>query len=260
MSLRRALLGMTLTIGLAATLLPGAAMAAAGTIRMVDDDGHASPGHCGASHHASTHIQSAIDAAHPGDTVLVCPGTYVEQVTILGTQGLTVRSTSQWGAVIKPVPGSDPLYMVGIGDVHDVTFQGFKLVAPTAGDCGKVASAILVLGTRDTVIRGNQIRAAGSHTLGACGYEVAVTLGDEFLTAAASGVGLASDPGPTRASVVWNTIRDFQVVGVLASGPGTLATINRNSIRFYHLHVRSSDACLDTLPLITSAGTDIRSL
>jgi len=132
-------------------------------------------------------------------------------------------------------------------------------VAPTAGDCGKVASAILVLGTRDTIIRGNQIRAAGSHTLGACGYEVAVALGDEFLTAAASGVGLASDPGPTRASVVWNTIRDFQVVGVLASGPGTLATINRNSIRFYHLHVSSSDACLDTLPLITSAGTDIRS-
>ncbi len=81
MSLRRALLGMSLTLGLAAALMPGAAMAAGGTIRMVDNDGHASPGHCGASATRPTHIQAAIDAAHAGDTVLVCPGTYVEQVT-----------------------------------------------------------------------------------------------------------------------------------------------------------------------------------
>jgi pectin methylesterase-like acyl-CoA thioesterase len=44
------------------------------------------------SYDASAHfatIQAAVNAASPGSTVLVCPGTYAEQVVI--TQPLTLR-------------------------------------------------------------------------------------------------------------------------------------------------------------------------
>jgi pectin methylesterase-like acyl-CoA thioesterase len=45
-----------------------------------------------------TTIQSAVDAANPGDTIRVCPGTYVEQVVV--SKSLTIRGEN--GAIVMP--------------------------------------------------------------------------------------------------------------------------------------------------------------
>ena len=45
-------------------------------------------------------IQDAIDAAIPGVTILVAPGTYNESITIYQKDGLTIKSTDGAGDTI----------------------------------------------------------------------------------------------------------------------------------------------------------------
>ncbi|MFH2001034.1 MAG: hypothetical protein ABIK28_15235, partial [Planctomycetota bacterium] len=51
-------------------------------------------------------IQDAIDAAMPGDVVMVCPGTYVENISFLG-KAITVVSSH--GPACTVIDGSQPL-------------------------------------------------------------------------------------------------------------------------------------------------------
>jgi hypothetical protein len=71
-------------------------------------------------------IQSAVDAAHPGDTVIVGPGTYVENVVI--QKSLRVRSSH--GAAATTIDAnfrSSPVTIVGTG-VERVSLSGFRLI------------------------------------------------------------------------------------------------------------------------------------
>ena len=68
-------------------------------------------------------IQAAVTAASPGDTIVVCPGTYSEQVTI--DKGVTIRSETgayQTGGVVLTGPG--PIF-----DLYDAA-------SPSAGVTG----------------------------------------------------------------------------------------------------------------------------
>lgn len=69
---------------LALAVLPGAARAAT---LAVDDDGQ----DCADARYDS--IQDAVDAAAAGDTVAICPGTYVEGTGAAGTSSLVVRKS-----------------------------------------------------------------------------------------------------------------------------------------------------------------------
>ena len=72
---------------------------------VVDDDG----AQCPEAQH--TTIQSAVDAATPGEQVLVCNGTYREHVVIGGSQdGIRLVAKTTHRAVISP-----PLGSTGIG-------------------------------------------------------------------------------------------------------------------------------------------------
>jgi parallel beta-helix repeat protein len=67
---------------------------------VVDDDGMASAADCGAADAAYTTIQGAVDAAVSGDTVMVCPGVYDEQVVIDGLD-LTLQGAGN-STIIRP--------------------------------------------------------------------------------------------------------------------------------------------------------------
>ena len=65
-------------------LLFATSTALAQTVRVVDDDGQGTAASCDDSAAAFTTVGAAISAAAPGETVLVCPGTYVETIQFAG--------------------------------------------------------------------------------------------------------------------------------------------------------------------------------
>ncbi|MFE2261970.1 right-handed parallel beta-helix repeat-containing protein [Streptomyces griseosporeus] len=85
--------------------------------------------------HAGQSIQQAVDAAEPGDTVLVLPGTYRESVKVT-TPGITLRGTGR-ETVIRP--GSTPVTQ---------TVTGTRAPRAAAG-CAENGNGICVIGTKD---------------------------------------------------------------------------------------------------------------
>jgi parallel beta-helix repeat protein len=112
--------------------------------------------------HPGQSIQAAVDAAQPGDTVVVLPGTYHEAVCVR-TDGIDLRGN---GAVILPPPELPAtacsvipagIFLLGQLDfatgvvsdpISDARVSGFRVE-------GFEASGILMLGGRDVDIVGN---------------------------------------------------------------------------------------------------------
>ena len=71
-------------------------------------------------------IQQAIDAAAPGDTVLVAPGTYVENLTFLG-KAITV--VSEGGPAVTVIDGnwSGPVVAFTSGEPRGAVLRGFTV-------------------------------------------------------------------------------------------------------------------------------------
>jgi parallel beta-helix repeat protein len=221
--------GLVVVAALAASIAPTSA--ASRTTRWVDNDGRAGPGGCNGSATAAKKIQKAIDASNQDDTVIVCPGTYVEQVTIRGNRdGLTLRSSTPFGATIKSPSSLDGsqgfTYIVGVLETDDITIQGFKAIARTAAPCVPVAAAIAAIGSRRFIVRGNRVMAPGTSS-GACFLANGIALQDGGLT--------PGDGRSSSASFTSNEVRDVVGGSILVAAffrPAT-ATIAGNSVRAY---------------------------
>lgn len=159
--------------------LLGAPASAAPSVRWVDDDGRAGPVGCGGSAPSLKRIQPAIDAAKPGDTVRVCPGTYVGALSV-GTANLRLVSSVARRAIIKAAPDhSDGGSLVDI-TAPDVQLKGFRLVARTAAPCTIVGAMVSVFRADRVRVSGVRTQTTGGQSLGPCGYlrGIAVTDAD----------------------------------------------------------------------------------
>jgi hypothetical protein len=213
-------------------------VAAASQTLVVDDNAVQCPGA------AYTSIQDAIDDADPGDTVRVCAGHYVEQLTI--NKAIVVKATPLFAAHID-VPGTLAPVDGVVAAVHvgadDAVVQGFKLhivaggvvpnVRPSLLSCAHVDAAIYVQGLRD-VVRYNRIDVTGPATLsGACGYDYGIVVGQHTIGTAVRPTGEAL--GSATARVTFNKIRDFKVGGILVEDEDSYAFVRRNAIKYLHL-------------------------
>ncbi|GEM_PF-771134 len=106
-----------------------------------------------------TTIQSALDAAFPGDIIEVDPGTYNEQLYV--NKALTVRSTS--GAASTIIDGLDTWPYVVRLRTSDITFEGFTVTNPEYAG-GSDASGIIV--TESSTISGVRIADCVVHDIG----------------------------------------------------------------------------------------------
>jgi parallel beta-helix repeat protein len=199
---------------------------AAGRTWVVDGDGRGTARNCDASAPAFKTVQGAVKASHAGDTIVVCPGTYVGRVVIPKTKDrLVLRATQHLAATLKVGPASGQASIIRIAEGADrVTIQDLALRYPTAAppapggeDCG-ILMGIQVDGRHARIV-GNSVVATGAGTL-SCGIAYGI------------GVGYAGDAA--SASLRFNVVRDTMIVGIAAGGPGVRLDAFRNIVRYYH--------------------------
>ena len=197
-------------------------------IHWVNDDGgiYVPPGNgCGNPGYPT--IQSAVNAAAPGDRIKVCTGLYQEQVTFpSGKDNIELLAVSRWNAVIKAPPamvaGQGGFAIVRITSAQNVTILGFTITGPGPGPCGSLHYGVRVEGGGSANVLGNHIIDIRDNPLSGCQNGVAV------------GAGRASpsqgDVTTGSAQIIGNVIERYQKNGPTVSNAGSSAVIAHNRI------------------------------
>lgn len=202
----------------------GAGPASAATF-IVDDDGKAAPpSNCNATTPASSSIEAAVEAAPPGSTINVCPGTYTEQVSFEpDDDDTTIRSLVALAAVIQAPPSVAVLEAQSIVHVNGATgvrILQFTITGPGPTTCGSINYGVYVEQGGSVLIQGNHIvdiRDAGPLVSG-CQNGSGIRVGRQLL-------------GTTgTATIVGNRIERYQKNGMTIDGVGTRATIQNNTV------------------------------
>jgi hypothetical protein len=206
-------------------LLPaGAAASGGGRTLLVDDD----RAECPRAQYTS--IQAAVDAAQPGDTIAVCPGTYVEQVTIpAGKDDLRIYSTVRRQAVIKAPATSNATFnptrpdLVRIEGAKDTTLARFTITGPFPAEffCNPLlVSLVRVLNGGSATLADNRItQARSTAALAGCQNGFGVQIGRRFESQTGTGV------------LVANEIDEYNKGGIYVDGPRSRLFASGNVVR-----------------------------
>jgi len=167
-------------------------------------------------------VQAAVNGASSGDRINVCPGTYVEQVTI-STDNIQLRSTQRWAAVIKaPLLMLDPKAIVRVNGATGVTILAFTITGPigTGAPCDPLFNGYGVRvddgGSAD--ILGNHITQIRDEPFSGCQEGVAIRVGRQFEGTTGS------------ARIIGNVIDNYQKNGPTVDNTGSYAEIAHNRI------------------------------
>ena len=225
--LRRALM---LSLATTAMLL-SSERADAATVRWV--------GHCGDAPGYPT-IQGAINAASAGDTIKVCPGIYVENVTI-NKAGLTVVSTG--GAAVTRILAAQVASVVTLL-YPNTTLIGFTLTP--AGTTAKydIGVNVNIGGNASAEIAHNVIRGGRIGVNLGCGSSGSTVYHNVVRGATETGINIdtceieeAGYPGSTFNSVHHNTVCGGLYPYSIAGGQGSdFNSIHHNTARWITLY------------------------
>jgi hypothetical protein len=174
---------------------------------------------------AFTTIQSAVDAASPGDTIRVCAGTYVEQVTV--SKSLTIRGDN--GAIVMPsavqvngtdIPSGTPVAAVILVS-NSAAVNIFNLIVDGSNngisECSPDFKGILFQNSSGTIERNAVRHIRLSASLGGC------QSGEAIEVETASGL-------TSTVQIQSNSVWDYQKNGITANETGTAATIATNTV------------------------------
>jgi hypothetical protein len=206
--------------------LPGSTFLGPGTpcpsplTLVVDDDGQASAADCDAACTTFATIQAAVNAANPGDTIRVCPGTYEEQVVIdksnlhivgSGAAVTTIRSPVSLSYFFTTGPNNN-YPIVGVHDCTGVTLEDLTIDGAGRGNGNYRFQGVAWFnadgGMDDCVVRGiRETPFSGTQ------HGVAVYCNN-------------SGGGPYNLSVTDCRIEDYQKNGFVLAGDGLAFTVD----------------------------------
>jgi len=195
---------------------------------------------------AGTPIQNAINLANNGDTVLVHPGTYTEQLTI--TKSISLESSSNANgavhgshntvylnapATMAPPTVADPgaiIHVTGAG--VNAAIEDLVIRATTNSGVQNLWYGIRVDGGAFADIHGNSIQNIVASNDGSKG--VGISVGNS----GASNDGLGAQIG--SASIVDNDVLSYQRAGIVVSNAGSGASISSNKMVGITVHPADS--------------------
>jgi parallel beta-helix repeat protein len=215
-----------------AALAPMLAEPASARTLVVAPDGHGTAKDCNAPAPTPyTTVGAAVAASQPHDVVVVCAGTYQEQLTI--TKPLTLRGEP--GAVLKPVgmianttsltTGNALATVIAVSGVSGVTIEGLTIDGEDNGISTCPAPALaptpdlfgIFFRNASGVVRDSAIRNMRLPSLPSCRG------GTGILVQSANG-------GRSAVVIEGNSIHAFQRNGITANEVGTTVDIRRNIV------------------------------
>ncbi|MEO2089967.1 MAG: right-handed parallel beta-helix repeat-containing protein, partial [Gemmataceae bacterium] len=163
-----------------------------------------------------TTIQSAVDAAKAGDTIVVAKGTYTEQVRFSADKdNITLRPlNSQRPVIVAPAALAGDKGIVEVDGADGVTVRGFTITGPATAGSGLTYGVVIDGGS--ATVRDNLITKIRNNPLDGVQTGVAVAV--------------LGDVSKTAAVIDGNTITDYQKGGVVVFGADATATVSRNTI------------------------------
>jgi hypothetical protein len=168
-------------------------------------------------------IQPAVNAAPADSLIIVCPGTYTEQVTVSKTLALKGSGLS----TTKVLLPSTLLVPDGFGQINVVTINGggitvsisgFTISGPGPGLCNSINYGIFVSGGATAQISHNSIVHIRDTPFGGCQNGGGIRVGSNFLATTGT------------ATIVSNSISDYQKGGIVVDGVGSSATVYGNTV------------------------------
>ena len=165
-------------------------------------------------------IQAAVNSSVPGDTVLVLPGTYYENVYLPGKSEITVKGTDPLTTIVDGRRAGNVFYVYG---GFDVTIEGFTirnsgLAGSLPGNAGVHINFGSLVHVRRNIITGNGIGISLWNELDADCY----VEGNLIVRNNESGV---SNDGCSRPQIIGNTMVENGFAGYrswVGSGPVTI--------------------------------------
>lgn len=168
-------------------------------------------------------IQSAIDAAAPGDIITIRPGTYTEQVRI--SKPLEVVGAGAKSTIIRApstlLPGElDETSIVEIFGGASVAMSHLTVSGPGAGTCesGALNAGIRVHSEAHLDFRFGAVTAIHDSPMAAC-------------FRSGTGILVGEVPGPAASlDIRHSTISSYQSAGIVVLGFGSTANVTHNTV------------------------------
>jgi parallel beta-helix repeat protein len=194
-------------------------MAFAGPALAADIKVGNNPGNCPNANYPT--IQSAVTAASPGDHIVVCPGTYPEQVKIpAGKDNLTLESQKPLQAIIQAPPVmTAPKAIVHVNGAKRTAIRKFTIQGPGGGPCDSLEYGVRVDNGGSAEITANRIAHIRDEPFSGCQNGVAILVGRQ------------AEGTTGTASIRLNLIEDYQKGGIAVGNNGSYADIAFNLIR-----------------------------